>query len=139
MSPTLTQERSLSPISRSTGSPDSAFTLLLEAVNSKTTSVGPSQVLTPPQSPDGSLFKEMRKLSRRCILIHSATYITRIVGLYIELKVGDGYWEKKRYILTTGSRSVLYPLYSPLQDRITNTIKAIKMHILGIVISSGVL
>ena len=63
MSPTLTQqERSLSPISRTADSPDSAFTLLLEAANSKTTSVDPGQVLTPPQSPDGSLFKEMRKV-----------------------------------------------------------------------------
>jgi hypothetical protein len=90
MSLTFTQERSLSPISRSADSPDSAFSLLLEAVNSKTTFVTPSQVLTPPQSPDGSLFKEMRKLSLISILIHSATYITRIIGLYIELRVGDG-------------------------------------------------
>jgi len=91
MSPTLTQERSLSPISRSAESPDSAFTLLLEAVNSKTTSVNPSQVLTPPQSPDGSLYKEMRKLSLVSMLIHSATYITRVIGLYTELRVGEGY------------------------------------------------
>jgi hypothetical protein len=91
MSPTLTQERSLSPISRSEDFSDSAFTLLIEAANSKTTSADLRQVLTPPQSPDGSLFAEMRKLSLISTLIHSATYITRITGLHTELRVGDGY------------------------------------------------
>jgi hypothetical protein len=54
MSPTLTQERSPTPISPITeDSP--AFTLLLEAANANPPT--PNQMLTPPQSPDETDYK----------------------------------------------------------------------------------
>ncbi len=125
ISPTVAQERSLSPISRTADSPDSAFTLLLEAANSKTTSVDPGQVLTPPQSPDGSLFKEMRKLSLLTSLTCSATYITRIIGLYTELRADDGFMKAKIYINDSIEEHII-PFNSSLQDHITNIIKGNK-------------
>lgn len=85
MSPILTQERSPSPSSRSADSPP--FTLLLEAVNANPSPVNPSYVLTPPQTPDGSAFKETRKEPNICSLICSQAYSTGIIGFYPELRV----------------------------------------------------
>jgi hypothetical protein len=76
MSPTLTQDRSPSPSARST-TDSTAFTLFLDAANANPTSINTSHVLTPPQTPDGSVFKETRKYTSDILRLIVAKRIPR--------------------------------------------------------------
>lgn len=76
MSPTLTQDRSPSPSARSTAE-STAFTLLLDAANVNPTSINTNHVLTPPQTPDGSVFKEIRKYTSDILRLIVAKHIPR--------------------------------------------------------------
>src|SRR5947207_3876556 len=79
--------------------------------------------------------KKCVKLSLLTGLTCSATYITRIVGLYTELRADDGFMKKQLYINDWIGEHII-PLNSSLQDHIANIINGYKDVYLGNVITN---